>query len=44
MDFICNKLYVEVANQELEAILEKARLTLKLAPENIEIKYMKRTW
>ncbi|MBO5397507.1 MAG: DUF45 domain-containing protein [Clostridia bacterium] len=41
MEFICNKLYVEVANQELEAILEKARLTLKLAPENIEIKYMK---
>ena len=41
MEFICNKLYVEVANQELEAILEKARLALKLAPENIEIKYMK---
>lgn len=41
MEFICNKLYIEVANQELEAILEKARLTLKLAPENIEIKYMK---
>ena len=41
MEFICNKLYVEVANQELEAILEIARLTLKLAAENIEIKYMK---
>ncbi|MCX4303708.1 MAG: DUF45 domain-containing protein [Clostridia bacterium] len=41
IDFICNKLYTEIANQELEAILEKIRLTLKLAPENIEIKYMK---
>lgn len=41
MDFICNKLYTEIANQELEAILEKIRLSLKLAPENIEIKYMK---
>ena len=41
IDFICNKLYTEIANQELEAILEKIRLSLKLAPENIEIKYMK---
>lgn len=41
MEFISNKLYVEVANQELEAILEKARLSLKLAPENIELKYLK---
>ena len=41
MDFICNKLYTEIANQELEAILEKVRLNLRLAPENIEIRYMK---
>ena len=41
IDFICNKLYTEIANQELEAILEKIRLSLKLDPENIEIKYMK---
>lgn len=41
MEFISNKLYTEIANQELELILEKIRLSLKLAPENIEIKYMK---
>lgn len=41
MEFICNKLYIEVANEELEAILEKTRLTLKLAPEDINVKYMK---
>lgn len=41
LKFISNKLYIEVANQELEAILEKVRLTLKLAPENIELKTMK---
>ncbi len=41
MEFITNKLYTEVAKQELETILEKTRLSLKLAPENIELKYMK---
>lgn len=41
MDFISSKLYMEIANQELEAILEKTRLSLKLAPENIETKVMK---
>jgi hypothetical protein len=43
MEFISNKLYIEIANQELEAILEKTRLTLKLAPEDIEIKAMQNT-
>ena len=41
IEFISNKLYMEVANQELESILEKARLTLKIAPENVELKTMK---
>jgi hypothetical protein len=43
MKFISNKLYIEVANQELETILEKTRLNLKLAPEEIEIQSMKNT-
>ena len=41
MEFICNKLYMEIANQELESLLEKTRLNLKLAQENVELKYMK---
>ena len=32
---------MEIANQELESLLEKTRLNLKLAPENVELKYMK---
>lgn len=41
MELISNKLYLTVAEQEVDSIMEKARLMLSLAPENFEIKPLK---
>ena len=41
MDLITNKLYLTIAEQEIDHIMEKARLMLNLAPENFEIKPLK---
>lgn len=41
MNSITNKLHFSVAEQEIDNIMEKARLMLNLAPENFEIKPLK---
>ena len=41
MELITNKLYLTIAEQEIDNIMEKARLMLNLAPENFEIKPLK---
>lgn len=41
MDLITSKLYLSVAEKEIDNIMEKARLMLNLAPENFEIKPLK---
>lgn len=41
MNSITNKLYLTIAEQKIEHIMEKCRLMLNLAPENFEIKPLK---
>lgn len=43
MGLIINKLYLSVANKEIDNMVEKVRLMLDIAPENFEIKNMKNT-
>ena len=40
MDLVTNKLYLTLAEQELDNIMEKTRLMLNIAPENFEIKHL----
>lgn len=43
INLIINKLYLTVAEQEIDHIMEKARIMLNLAPENFEFKTLKNT-
>lgn len=41
MELITNKIYLSIAEQEIEHIMEKTRIMLNLAPENFELKPLK---
>lgn len=43
INLIINKLYLTIAEQEIDHIMEKARIMLNLAPENFELKILKNT-
>lgn len=43
LKMLLNKMYDSIANQELESIMEKVRITLGFAPEDYEITRMEKT-
>ena len=41
MNLIINKIYMSIANEKIDLILEKIRLMMDIAPDNIELKHSK---